>query len=159
MLRDESLKTDDLFFHIWESQIKDVSIILDFLHTYPTILSQLEFEDLLTSDELLTSQMDWIGTTSKYQGMEKDFFRPYWVPIQRSSLSYFIDLSNPNYPIFKSSFIFTEPYLYEKMNLFDSINELMVLGDSDVNIEAITAEFKDRLLEQFCTKIYKNKKK
>ena len=114
---------------------------------------------ILISDELLKSQMDWISTTSKYEGMEKDFFQPFWVPIQRSALSYFIDLSNPNYPIFKSSFIFSEPYSYEKMNLFDSINELMLFGDSDVNIEGITTEFKDRLFEQFCTKIYNNKKK
>ena len=114
---------------------------------------------MLTSDELLKSQIDWISTTSKYEGMEKDFFRPFWVTIQRSSLSYFIDLSNPNYPIFKSSFIFSEPYSYDKMNLFDSINDLLLLGDTDVNTKGITAEFKDRLFKQFCTKVYKNKKK
>jgi hypothetical protein len=151
--------TKEDFKNQWAKQLEDIKHILDFLTTYPQVLKQLEFEDLLTSDELLKSQMDWVRICSKYEGMEKDFFKPYWVPIQKSSLSYFIDLSNPNYPIFKSSFIFSEPYSYEKMNLFESINELMLLGDSDVNIEGITTEFKDRLFKQFCTKIYNNKKK
>ena len=151
--------TNEDFKNQWAKQLEDIKHILDFLTTYPQVLKQLEFEDLLTSDELLKSQMDWVRICSKYEGMEKDFFKPYWVPIQKSSLSYFIDLSNPNYPIFKSSFIFSEPYSYEKMNLFESINELMLLGDSDVNIEGITTEFKDRLFEQFYTKIYNNKKK
>lgn len=159
MSKVDSIKSDNLFFKKWEKQIEDVSFILDFLHTYPKVLKQLEFEDLLSSDDLLKSQIDWVRICSKYEGLEKDFFKPYWVPIQKSSLSFFIDLSNPKYPIFEYSFIFSEPHSYEKMNLFNSINELMLLGDSDVNIEGLTTEFKDRLFEQFCTKIYNNKKK
>lgn len=151
--------TNEDFKHQWAKQLEDIKYILDFLNTYPQVLKNLEIKDILKSEELLESQIDWVRICSKYEGMEKDFFKPFWVPIQKSSLSFFIDLSNPNYPIFKSSFIFSDPYSYEKMYLFDSINELMLLGDSDVNIEGITAEFKDRLFEQFCTKIYNNKKK
>jgi hypothetical protein len=159
MLRDESLKSVDLFFQKWESQISDVSFILDFMHTYPLVLKQFEFEDLLNSEELVKSQKDWLSTCSKYEGMEKDFFQPYWVPIQKSSLNYFIDLSNPKYPIFEFGFVFFEPYSYKRMNLFDSIDELMLLGDSDSNIEEITTEFKDRWFEFFCRKSYEKNKK
>jgi hypothetical protein len=153
-----NLNTDS-FFDEWGKELKDVSFILDFLKTYPQVLKQLEFEDLLTSDELLKSQMDWVRICSKYEGMEKDFFEPFWVPIQKSSLSYFIDLSNPKYPVFKYGFVFFEPYSYNRMNLFDSIEELMLLGDSDSNIDGITNEFKDRWFEFYCRKSYEKKKK
>jgi hypothetical protein len=148
----------DLFFNEWEKQIKDVSFILDFLHTYPKVLIQLKFEDVISSSELFNSQKDWIRICSKYRGMEKDFFKTYWVPIQKSSLSYFIDISNPKYPVFKYGFVSFEPYSYQRINLFDSIEELMLLGDSDINIEGITNEYKDRWFEFYCRKSYEKKK-
>lgn len=147
----------DSFFQEWEKQLKDVSFILDFLHTYPSVLNQLKFERVLISNELYNSQNDWVRICSKYEGMEKDFFKPYWVPIQKSSLDYFIDLSDPYYPIFEISFVFFEPYSYERMNLFNSISELMTLGDSDANIEGIANDFKDEWFEFYCDKIYNKK--
>lgn len=147
------------FINQWSSQFKDVSHIIDFLNTYPQILKRLEFDDLLTSDELLKSQMDWVRICSKYGGMEKDFFKPSWVPIQKSSLSYFIDLSNPKYPVFKYGFVIFKPYSYKKMNLFNSIEELMLLGDSDSNVEGITEDFKERWMEYYFKKIDNKKKK
>jgi hypothetical protein len=146
------------FINDWSSQFKEISIILDFLNTYPNVLDQLNLEEIISSDELFKSQKDWVRICSKYEGMEKEFFKPYWVPIQKSSLSYFIDLSNPKYPVFKFGFVFLEPYSYHRINLFDSIDELMLLGDSDLNIEGITNEYKDRWFELYCRKSYEKKK-
>jgi len=154
-----SISTEsDPFFNEWEKQLKDVSFILDFLHTYPKVLNQLKFEDVISSSELFKSQNDWIRICSKYQGMEKEFFKPYWVPIRNSSFDYFIDLSDPKYPVFKFGFVFLEPYSYHRINLFDSIDELMLLGDSDLNIEGITNEYNDRWFELYCRKSYEKKK-
>jgi hypothetical protein len=147
----------DPFFMEWEKQLKAVSFILDYLHTYPNVLNQLKLEEVLTSNELFNSQKDWIRICSKYEGMEKEFFKPYWVPIQKSSFDYFIDLSDPNYPIFEISFTFFEPYSYQRMNLFNSISELMFLGDLDLNIEGITTDFKDKWFQLYCEKIYNQK--
>jgi hypothetical protein len=116
------------------------------------VLKQLEFEDLLYSDELIQSQKDWLSICSKYEGMEKDFFQPYWVPIQKKSLDYFIDLSNKNYPIFKIGFVFFEPYSYERINLFSSINDLLILVESNIDIEGIQIDFKVKWFEFFSNK-------
>lgn len=147
----------NLFIEKWDKQLKDASFILDIMNTYPHILSKLQFEDVLTSNEILKSQKDWVRTCSQYKDMEKEFFKPYWVPIQKFSLDYFIDLSDKNYPIFVISFIFFEPYSYKRINLFNSINELLTLGDTDVNIETIATDFKDKWFEFYCKTIYSRK--
>ena len=152
-------KLFDEFISQWSTQFKDVVHIVDVINTYPQLLKKLDFKDLLTSDELLKSQMDWVRICSEYKGMEKDFFKPYWIPIQKSSIDYFIDLSNPKYPVFKYGFVFFEPYSYKKMNLFNSIEELLLLGDSDTNIEGISEDFKERWMEFYFNKIDNKKKK
>lgn len=151
--------TNEDFKNQWAKQLEDIKHILDFLNTYPHVLKKLEFKDLLKSEEMLESQIDWVRICSKYEGMERDFFKPFWVPIQKSSLSYFIDLSDPKYPVFKYGFVFFEPYSYKKMNLFNSIEELMLLGDSDSNIEGISEDFKERWMEFYFNKIDNKKKK
>jgi len=147
----------NLFIEKWGQQLNDVCFILDIINSYPHVLSKLHFEDVLTSNEILNSQKDWVHSCSQYKGLEKEFFKTYWVPIKKSSLDYFIDLSDKNYPLFKISFIFFEPYSYKRMNLFNSINELLMLGDSDVNIESIATEFKDKWFEFYCKTIYSGK--
>ncbi len=147
----------NLFLEKWGNQLKDASFILDIMNSYPPVLSKLQFEDVLTSNEIINSQKDWVRICSKYKDLEKEFFKPYWVPIQKSSLDYFIDLSDKNYPLFKISFIFFEPYSYQRINLFNSINDLLTLGDSDVNIESIAKDFKDKWFEFYCQTIYSKK--
>jgi hypothetical protein len=149
----------DLFLHEWDKQLQDLSFILDFLNTYPQIIKQIGLDDLLTSDELIKSQLDWVKICSQYEGMEKEFFKPFWAPIQKSTLSYFIDLSNQKYPIFKYGFVFFEPYSYERMDLFNSIDELMLLGDSNTDIEGIKNDYKDKWFEFYCRKSFDQNKK
>ncbi len=146
--------SNDPFFRQWEKQLKDVSHILDFLHTYPNILIQLKLEDLIESTDLITSQHDWIRMCQRYEDLEKDFFQPFWVPIKKLGLDYFIDLSDENYPIFKTSFLSFEPYAYHRMNLFDSINDLMLLIDTENQAEGIESDFKDKWFQFYCRRIY-----
>lgn len=136
-------------FKAWSTQLTDLAHILDYLHTYPTLLESMGFGALLTSDELPRAYQQWLNVYSKYEGMEKDFFKPSWVPIFRSALSHFVDLSDPKYPVFDFFFHFNEPYAYDRLNLFDSINDLMMLAGSDVDGEEIKEEFKIRLWEFF----------
>jgi hypothetical protein len=145
---------NDPFFRQWEKQLKDVSYILDFLHTYPNILIQLKLEDFIESTDLINSQHDWIRMCARYEGLEKDFFQPFWVPILKLGLNYFIDLSDENYPIFKTSFLSFKPYAYHRMNLFDSINDLMLLMDAENQAEGIESDFKDKWLQFYCRRIY-----
>ena len=147
----------NFFIEKWEKQLNDASFILNILNTYPHVLKKLNFEDVLNSNEIVNSQKDWVRICSKYKDLEKEFFKPHWVPIQKSSLDYFIDLSDTNYPIFKICFVFFEPYSYKRINLFDSIDELLILADTDIHIETISTDFKNKWFEFYCSTIYSRK--
>lgn len=124
------------FLKEWEIQFKQVASILQYLHTYPTALAELKIEDLITPDELYKQQEDWIWLCSKYEGEEKEFFKPYWIPIQRCEYGYFIDISDKNFPVIEAFFdYFDEPYHWEKKVLFKSVNSLMLAEDNKIDLE------------------------
>ncbi len=122
------------FFKIWEKQLKDVSLLLKYLHTYPIILEELRMDNLISPENLIQSQLDWINLYDKYAGLEKEFFKKHWVPIQIDQYDYFIDISDPNYPILNYYYKSNLPYKYTRKNLFDSINDLLLLDYENSNL-------------------------
>lgn len=82
------------FIDEYNKQLEDVQYILQYLKTYPTILSDLRIEDIIEPDNLYQQQEDWIRLNFKFKGIEKEFFKPYWLPIQRVKFDYFIDISD-----------------------------------------------------------------
>lgn len=124
----------DYFFKVWEKQLNDVRAILKYLHTYPDLLKEIEAEDLILPEDLIQSQSDWIHLYNQYEGLEKEFFKIHWVPIQKGQYDYFIDISNPNYPLMGHHFNSCKPYKYVNKNLFDSINDLLLLDYKNVDL-------------------------
>lgn len=121
-----------------ENQLKDLQYILHYLHTYPRALSDLKIDDLITPKELEKQYEEWIRLYSKLETTEKEFFNPYWLPIQRVGFDYFIDLSDPNYPIIEAFYnYFDEPYSWERKELFNSINILMLADDNKENLKEL----------------------
>jgi len=125
----------EAFIKQWKTQFEQVRSILQYLHTYPTVLSDLKIEDLITPQQLYKHQEDWIRLCSKYDNMEKDFFKPYWIPIQRG-YGCFIDISDSKFPVIESFFnCIKKPYCWEKIYLFKSIKELMLAEDNKIDLE------------------------
>jgi len=120
----------------WKTQIEDVKHILRYLETYPDVLAQLELDDIVSPSELESHQKAWVELCLSYDGMEKDFFQPSWVPISSASYDYFIDLSDSNYPIFEFHFQWFDPPCYIRANVFDSIEHLMLAKDKNIDILA-----------------------
>ena len=128
------IKINDMqhFLAQWKSQFEEVSYILQYLHTYPNVLSDLRIEDLITPDELYRQQEDWIWLCSKFTGMEQEFFKPYWIPIQGNQYDYFIDISDDKFPIIEGFFdSIGKPYHWEKKILFESIIKFMLSIDNE----------------------------
>lgn len=144
------------FFEKWGKDLDQVTHILQYLHTYPHILNKIEIEDLISPDELKQKCQEWISLYSKYEGMEKDFFKPYWISLQRNSYNYFLDISDNKYPVFSYSFFPFEPYTYNKAILFDSITDFMLLEDNQIDIEELRKNKFEELMIQIKNKIDKN---
>ena len=130
------------FFEQWKPQLERVSCILQYLHTNPEVLSDLKIEDLITPDDLHKQQEDWVWLCSKFDGMEKEFFKPYWIPIQKSEYDYFIDMSDEKFPIIEAFFdYFDEPYHWEKKILFRSIGKLMLAAEHDIDLKQYRIDY------------------
>lgn len=109
----------------WIEGFAEVEAILNYLEKNPATVNILRGKKLHTSEDLLKIQKDWISLCGKYTGMEKDFFKPYWVPICSTSLDFFIDLSDKNMPVIESVFYFIEPMQYMKIVLTDNASDLI----------------------------------
>lgn len=125
----------------WNNSFKDLFPILDILHSYPNQLKELKISDLITSQELNQYQDDWVRIQSKFEGIEKDFFQPYWVPLQKESYEFFIDLSDSSYPIFEFQFQIYRPYKYVRMNFFLGINDLIFAIENGENMGILKNRF------------------
>lgn len=124
------------FIDEYKKQLEDVQYILQYLKTYPTILSDLKIEDIIEPDNSYQQQEDWIRLNSKFEGIEKEFFKSYWLPIQKVGFDYFIDISDSSYLIIEAFFnYFEEPYCWEKKILFHSINDLMLADDNRLDLK------------------------
>jgi hypothetical protein len=121
------------FFKQWETQLNKVSHILQYLHTYSDRLVDLDIPDLITPAELYKQQEAWVKLYSKYTGMEQEFFKPYWIPVQRTFYDNFIDMSDSNFPLFEAYFgsIGAETDYWDKLILFKSITNLMLVVEND----------------------------
>ena len=128
------------FFKQWEAQLKKVYYILLYLNTYPDILNDVNLK-LIHPDELLSHQNDWVRLYYKFDGAEKDFFKPYWVSID-NSYEMFIDMSDSNFPIFEAFYdYFDEPYNWEKKILFSNITRLMLAEDRGLDMSQFRFDF------------------
>ena len=120
------------FFEKWKPQLERVSCLLQYLHKYPGVLYNLDMKDLIMPDELYKRQKEWLRLHSKFKGMEQEFFKSYWIPIERDrNCCDFIDISDENLPIIYPVFDkFNEPYHLEKKFLFKSSKEFMSVMDN-----------------------------
>lgn len=134
------------FFKLWKNELLDVQFILRYIHTYPELLRELEIENLLLPEDILENQIQWVELYNKYEGLEQKFFQPHWVPIQRDEFHYFIDVSDPKYPILDYHFNSIEPYAYVRKNLFDSINDLLLLEFNDESLLVLLNNHRNSLI-------------
>jgi len=123
------------FLNEYEPQFAQIKSVLAYLNTYPELLVKLKLDDLIKPEALDIRQQDWVRIVSKYGGLEKDFFKPYWVPIGAKSLDLFIDLSDNEFPVFEMEFFFFEPYHYFKTFLFYKISDLLLATEQDMNFK------------------------
>lgn len=150
-VRVEELKQIDFlkdFDADWIERFADVEQILKYLRTYPELAKVFKGDEFVKPDDLLKYQEAWMSLCSKYTGMEKDFFKPHWVPFVSGSYDFFFDLSDKDLPVFESSFYFLEPNQYLIFLLFEKATNLMKAADNGFNKAEFFALRLKRINEQ-----------
>lgn len=126
------------FLEKWGKPYGKARSILAYLGTYPEVLVHAELDDLVEYSDLDDSQEAWLRLCSKFVNpLEKDFFKPYWIPIKRDSYDVFIDISDEAFPLFEAHFFFIEPYRWYKHPITSDISELMLVADKTTDIKDI----------------------
>lgn len=153
LIQNNSIKKEiinfDEFIITWKDELDQLGQLLDQLTQYQEILNEIDLTDILKSEELITYQKNWIQLQSKYKGVEKDFFKPYWVPIQSSIHNYFIDISNPEFPIISSVYIFSKVNKYIGFYVYKSVKELIKQCELNYDFSIIANNLKNRESELF----------
>ena len=116
----------------FQRELKDCQAILQYLSTYPDVLYEMEINQLLKPEEVHQQFRNWKQLVSQYEGLEKDFYKDYWLPIQFDDYQFFIDLSDPKYPIIETIYIMGEKNSeeYISSNLFESTVQFLLLLES-----------------------------
>lgn len=125
------------FLTVWNDEFQKVPAILKYIATYTEITEKLEDFNPLTIDELNNSQLEWISLVAQFDNsIETDFFKDYWVPIQKDGYDYFIDLSSESLPLFEAHYFFFEPYRWYKKYIFKDLSQFLIeIDKSGFNIE------------------------
>ena len=119
-----------------KSQLIEEFFVLQYLYKYQKFIFDLGIKDLICPEERFKQKESWIWLLSKLDGMEKEFFKPYWIPIQKYQYDYFIDMSDYKLPIIEAFFdYFKEPYHWEKKILLESIFMLKIAEENNIDLK------------------------
>lgn len=123
-------KLYDQFLRKWGERFEQVAFVLDYVRSYPELVSRIEDFEPLSADELEDSQREWISLVAQLtHPLDVDFFHDYWVSVQAGAYAYFIDLSSDTLSIFEYHYVFQEPYGWYKKYWFRDIRDWMLLVD------------------------------
>ena len=113
----------------FQTELKDCQFILQYLSTYPDVMQEMEINQLLKPEDVHDQYHAWKQLVSHYEGLEKEFYRNHWLPIEADNYQFFIDLSNPKLPIIETIYVMGEKNSeeYISSNLFESTNQFMML--------------------------------
>ncbi|MDB0006452.1 hypothetical protein N9E30_00715 [Flavobacteriales bacterium] len=121
----------------WKKQFQKIPSIIRYLSSYDDITTKLDTFLPLNFSNLRNSQLEWVSLVSQFDNLiEADFFKPYWIPIQKNKYDYFIDLSSECLPLFKVDFFFYEPYRWYKKYIAKDLSQFLIdIDNANFNID------------------------
>jgi hypothetical protein len=89
-------------------------------------LQSLHPGKVLTFDERVDLQKYWLRIRSQLRVEDQAFFQPHWVPVQADLCQWFIDLSDPKFPVFTGQFIELQPQNWYQNMIHESLSKLIL---------------------------------
>lgn len=138
----EKKKLFESFLTDWKVNFSKIPSVLKYLSSYPEITEKLDAFEPFNIDYLNDSQLEWVSLVAQFDNpIETDFFKDYWVPIQKDGYDYFIDLSSDSLPLFEVHYFFFEPYRWYKKYIFKDLSQFLI--DIDKSSFKIENHFKE----------------
>ncbi len=123
----EKEKLFQKFLLCWKTKLDKIPAILKYLSAYPEIIRNIDKDfKPISIEELYTSQLEWISLVAQFDNpIETNFFKDFWVPVQKEGYDYFIDLSSASLPLFEANYFFFEPYRWYKKYIFKDLTQFL----------------------------------
>jgi len=142
----------------YSDRIEKLRSALLYQNTYSAELKLLKLANLVQIDELDSHLKEWISLVSNFEETEKEYFKPYWVPIRTDNYSYFIDLSDDNLPLFETTYFIYEPTSYFNTVLFASVKDLMIALEENADLTVIAEQHFTNMMNNFRLKLVERNK-
>jgi len=88
-------------------------------------------------EQRIARQERWINHIAGLEELDQNFFMPYWVPIQENMCEWYIDLSDPAFPVFSAYFFEEEPYGWYKNIISNSLADLILSIENGADFESL----------------------
>lgn len=142
------------FIAEWGDEFNKIFHILRYVSSYPRLAGRFARHGINNTPELIDrSQTEWLGLVSQFSHpLERDFFKPYWVPLEHDGYNLFIDLSSPGFTLFEAQYFSFEPYCWTKKIWFEDINVFLTSAtDESINVTRILTENEKKWDEEIDT--------
>lgn len=129
---------DTIFVQHWGDAFENARHIIHMLGEEQEILDHMGMGTLVEARDLEARQDEWIRLCGRFHHPhERDFFKPWWIPIEKGSLSLFLDLSDENFPVFRTHYLFVDPMQWYSEPVVDEISQLLLARDVGYDLEAL----------------------
>ncbi len=126
------------FLHEWGGAFEDARHIVHILGKEAESLARLELGEFIDPCGIEQLQRDWVRLCGMmWNPLERDFFKPWWVPLEKDSHEVFMDLSDKRFPVFRVEFFFFEPYRWYREPVVDDISSLLLASERGTDLDAL----------------------
>ena len=121
------------FLSEWGDEFSQIYHILRYISSYPRLAGRFAFYSINDTPERINrSQTEWVALVQQFNHpAEKEFFKPYWVPLEHDGYKLFIDLSSPGFNLFEARYFPFEPYCWTKKIWFENISRFLASATDD----------------------------
>jgi len=151
------------FLYEWGERFNAVYGILRYIDSYPGLGIRVgNYGRCKSISELEIRQMEWLYVVLGFEekSEEKDFFKPYWVPMNNDSTNMYIDLSSETYALIVAIVCSNEPFRYHKGVIVNDIRDLLLSTDiKSIDLDAQRKANEEKFNEEVKERIrqYKDK--
>jgi len=116
------------FLSIWLVPFRQVHEGINLLSGFRTSqLGRFHPGEELTFEQRIARQEGWLNHIAGLEEIDQDFFKPYWVPIQENFCQWFVDLSDPNFPVIAGYYFDIKPMGWYRNVISPSLSDLIQL--------------------------------
>lgn len=87
----------------------------------------------LNFEQRVARQENWFRNLSGMEDIDQIFFQLHWVPAQEDLAQLFIDLSNPDLPVFSTYFYELDPRGWLQNPIMDSLSDLILTIENGIS--------------------------